>query len=291
MRMHLRNTALAATVLAAALVFSPEAGRGQDSGQEIDPETTVVGRVGPDTIYLAELLLLAQSLPEQFQNVPLGTLFPGLLQRAIDARLIAQAGRAAGYADNQEVRTRVRSTENQVIGEVFLRDLVLAEVTEQALIDAYEARKDTLGGDEQVKARHILLESEEDARAVIAELEAGAEFAELARERSTGPSGAQGGDLGWFGRGNMVPEFSDAAFALSAGEYTTEPVQSQFGWHVILLEERREAEVPEFDAVRARLQGELAREAVESALSDLRESADIAKFNIDGTPVTEQSGN
>ncbi len=124
-------------------------------------------------------------------------------------------------------------------------------------------------------ARHILVASEEDARAVITELDGGADFVELAKERSTGPSGPRGGDLGYFTSDQMVPEFSAAAQTLEPGQYTKDPVQTQFGWHVIKLEDRRESAPPSFADMEPQLRQEMTRENVETVLSELREDADV----------------
>ncbi len=262
---------------------------GQATG--INPMTTVVAKVGDEEIYLHEILQRAQALPEQYRQATLADLYPALLDMAINQRVAARAGRLAGYAEKDEVRIRVRSAETEIITEVYLRDRVLEHATEDALRAEYEARRATLGDEEKVRARHILLETEEEARDVITNLDQGAVFADLARDRSTGPSGAQGGDLGWFTRGNMVPEFSDAAFSLSPGEYTTEPVRTDFGWHVILLEERQEGRVPEFEEARQELERIVAKAALDRILADLMSKTTVERFNVDGTPLSEPGGN
>ena len=253
--------------------------------------TTVVARVGTEEIYLHEILRQAQALPEQYRQATLADLYPALLDMVINQRVAAQAGRRAGYAEKEEVRDRVRAAETEIITEIYLRDRVIEHATEDALRAEYEARKDTLGEEEKVRARHILLETEEDAHAVIAELAQGAVFADLARDRSTGPSSAQDGDLGWFNRASMVPEFSDAAFSLSPGEYTTEPVRTDFGWHVILLEERQEGRVPDFEEARQELERIVAKATLDRILADLIGNTTVERFNVDGSPVSGPGGN
>ncbi len=140
---------------------------------------------------------------------------------------------------------------------------------------------------EEISARHILLATEADAKDVITELTVGADFAELAKQRSTGPSGPDGGYLGYFGQGQMVPEFESAAFALKAGEYSTDPVQTQFGFHVILVEERRIAPVPALEVVAEELLNELRADIEATYIGSLRDRATIQAFNIDGTPMVE----
>ena len=253
-----------------------------------DPATTVVAVVEGEKVYLIEILHMAERLPDQYKQLPLPTVYPSLLQRAVDARLVAIAGRQAGYSENAKVKQRLKDAETQIISEIYLAEAISAKVTEDALRADYETRKQELAGGDQVKARHILLETEEDARKVIEELDKGASFAELASERSTGPSASSGGDLGWFGRGQMVPAFSDAAFGLGSGDVTTEPVQTQFGYHVILVEDRRPSKPPSFEQARERLSSEMSQKILLSILEGLRAAAEVKRFNFDGGPMQEQ---
>jgi len=290
---HLRKAAGAGVFAAALLMTAPlqaqTAGQsGQAAGGELpDPTTTVVAEVAGEKVYLMEILQMAERLPDQYKQLPLPSIYPSLLQRAIDSRLVAAAGREAGYADKEDVKTRVRDAETQIISEMFLTDTINAEVTEDALRKDYEARKAELTGSDQVKARHILLETEEDARAVIEELTKGGDFAKLASEKSTGPSASSGGDLGWFADGQMVPAFSQAAFALNPGEITTDPVKTQFGYHVILVEDRKPGEAPPFEQARQQLASDMSQKVLLKKLEGLREGADVKKFNYDGGPMPE----
>ena len=136
-----------------------------------------------------------------------------------------------------------------------------------------------------MSARHILVEKEDDAKAIIAALDKGADFATLAKEKSTDPAKDNGGDLGFFSREDMVPEFADAAFKLQKGEYTKTPVHSQFGWHVIKVEDRRTAAPPSFEDSKQQLTNELAREVIGAKIKDLRSGAKIEMFALDGSPL------
>ncbi len=282
---------LAAAAISASIVFGATAiaqTGGQPSAvpaQLPDPTKTVVARIAGEEIFLIEILRMAERLPDQYKQLPLPAVYPTLLQRSIDARLVAAAGRAAGYADNAEVKKRLRDAESQIISEIYLTEAVTGKVTEDALRAEYEKRKEALAGGEQVKARHILLESEADARAVIEALDKGGDFATLASEKSTGPSASSGGDLGWFAKGQMVPEFSDAAFALDPGTYTKEPVKTQFGWHVILTEDRKAGEAPPFEQARQQLSSELSGQILQDMLADLRTKTKVERFNFDGGPM------
>lgn len=247
--------------------------------------STVVARVGDREITLGDLMVMRSQLPAQYQQVPIEAIYEPMLNRAIDQILITNAARASGVADQAEVKARIEEAADQVIAEAYLTQTIASQVTEDALRKRYDETVGSQAGEEEAKARHILLENEDAARDVIAELDDGADFAELAEQKSTGPSAAQGGDLGWFQAGQMVPEFSEAAFALEPGAYTKDPVQSQFGWHVILLEDKRTADAPSFEQVQEQLTAELTRELIQTRLEELRGAAEVERFGPTGQPL------
>lgn len=258
------------------------------SSDQIDPATTVVATVGGDKVFLAEILGMIEQLPEQYRQVPLEQLFQPLLDRIIDSRLIATAARAAGLADREDVKRRVREAESQIVSETFLTETVEDKISKDALRRRYDDLVKGAGAaGEEVKARHILVATEEEAKALIVEIGKGADFAKLASEKSTGPSGAGGGDLGWFTADQMVKPFSDAAFALEVGKITQTPVQTQFGWHVIKVEDRRAVKPPSFEEVEAELTQEMTREVLQNTVKGLREGAKIERFNLDGSPLKQ----
>ncbi len=143
-------------------------------------------------------------------------------------------------------------------------------------------------GQEEVSARHILLQTEEEAKAVVAELKKGADFADLARKKSIDPSAKTGGgDLGYFTKDQMVPEFSEAAFKLAKGQTTEQPVKSSFGWHVIRVEDKRRSPPPSFEEAREQLTSELSQQVISEVVKQLRDGAKLERFNMDGTPHTD----
>ncbi len=146
-------------------------------------------------------------------------------------------------------------------------------VSDEAIKEAYDTQVAATG--KEYKARHILLETEDDAKQVIGMLDGGQDFSELAKEKSTGPSGPSGGDLGWFSAGQMVPEFSAATAELEPGSYTKTPVKTQFGWHVILLEDVRDSTPPPFDDVKERIRMVLANRSLQEHIAALRQAASI----------------
>lgn len=252
----------------------------------IDPATTVVATIDGKPIYLAEILAQIQQLPQQYQQAPMEQIYPPMLDRAIDARLIANAAREAGLQEREDVKARVAQAENEIISEVFLTDKVSAQIDDARLRERYEAQLNDAGSQgEEVKARHILVTSEEEARGIIEELKKGADFAALAKEKSTGPSGSNGGDLGYFTREAMVAPFSDAAFALEPGSFSEDPVQTQFGWHVILVEDRRAITPPSFEQMKPQLAQELTREILAETVDGLRKGVDIKRFGPDGSEL------
>jgi peptidyl-prolyl cis-trans isomerase C len=268
--------------LLSAAAFGLLALAGSAYAQADDP---VVATVDGAEIRRSDVEAAARSLPEQYRQMPLEMLYAVLLDRVIDFRLLANEAEEADLEDDAEVQAELARARADVLRDALIRQRIEAGSTDAALQARYEQlRQDPGFAQEEVHARHILLETEEDARAVIAQLEGGADFATVAQERSIGPSAATGGDLGYFSREQMVPEFAEAAFAMSAGEISSAPVQTQFGWHVIKVMDKRTAE-PSFEESEPQLRQDLAREIVNALVADLRADATIERFNLDGSPM------
>ncbi len=276
MRMFAKSI-FAATLLGAAATSGAFA-------QEADQ---VVARVNGIDVTFGDIQLFYSELPEQYRQLPFEMLYENLLDNAIDGVLLLEAAKAESLDEDPDLQAEVERFRERTMQRLYLDNAMDAAITDERLREIYDEMLAGIPTEEEIKARHILLESEEDALAVIAELDGGADFATLAQEQSTGPSGPQGGDLGWFTRGRMVPEFEEAAFALETGSYSAAPVQTQFGWHVILVEERREVPPPAFEEVRSQLVNELSQEVVNDVLADLRDGVEIEKFAMDGTPLGE----
>lgn len=254
----------------------------QDQTAADDP---VVATINGDEVRRTEVEIIAQSLPEQMRNVPMEQIYPMLLDRVIDFKLLEAEAEEQKIGDDPELQEALAQARANVLRDAMLRKSVDSGSTEEALKARYEEMKKEEGFSyEEVHARHILLASEEDAKAVISDLEGGADFVELAKEKSTGPSGPEGGDLGYFKMGQMVPEFGDAAFGMEIGSTSSEPVKTQFGFHVIKVEDKRKVE-PSFEETEPQIRQDLARTIVTALVEDLREGATIERFNIDGTPM------
>ena len=250
-------------------------------------ETKIVATVDGKPIFLSEIIGMAQRLPEQYRKMSLEAVYPSLLTRAIDSKLVTLEGRRAGFSKDPDVKKRLLDVEDQIISEIFLTKTIGSQVTEEALQKIYSETKSEMASGDQIKARHILLDSEEKAMEIIKKLQAGGEFAKLASEYSTGPSAASGGDLGWFGEGQMVPEFSKAAFALNPGDIVTKPVKTQFGWHIILVEDRKVSAPPSFDEAKEQLASTMSQKLLKELIETLRTKTKIVRFQADGTPIKD----
>lgn len=244
----------------------------------------VVAIVNGQKIRLSELEVAKQSLPQQYRNMPMTAIYPALLDRIVDSKLVEQDGRKHKVTDDFAFKKRMAFVEEQVIQDFWLQKEIAAKVTPEKLKQAYQERLKTMPAEEEVHARHILVATEAEAKTIIADLKKGADFDKLAREKSTDKaSGAEGGDLGWFKKTDMVKEFADAAFALKKGALTDQPVKTQFGYHVIQVEDRRRAPPPSFEEMSDQIRQDLARETVTAMLNQLRGNAKIEKFNVDGS--------
>jgi peptidyl-prolyl cis-trans isomerase C len=213
--------------------------------------------------------------------VPLEQIYPQLLNQVVTGRLLAEAGRKAKLADDPEVKKRTAQAQDRIIQDVYINRAVEAGMTDAKLHELYDKQP----AKEEVSARHILVGSEDEAKAIIAQLDKGADFATLAKEKSNDPAKDTGGDLGFFSRDGMVPEFADAAFKLGKGEYTKTPVHTSYGWHVIKLDDRRTVPKPSFEESKDELTGELARSIVMDKAKALRDAAKVETFALDGSPL------
>lgn len=234
----------------------------------------VMATVNGTEITRADLEAAYGELPAQYRQMPLEAIEGPLLDQLIDQQLLLGVARDQGLQDEDQVQADIARAGEDVLRRALIERTVAEATTDEALQEAYTEVEPV----EEVHARHILLETEEAALDVIKELDEGGDFVVLAEERSTGPSAPNGGDLGFFKREAMVPEFADAAFSMEPGAYSSEPVQSQFGFHVIKVEDKRTVEA-DFATVEPQLREELAREAVANLLEDVRAEADIERTN------------
>jgi len=240
---------------------------------EVTPET-VVATVGGEPITEADLSFAAEDLTTELGQMPVDQRKAFLLRLLIDIKVTAKAGRDAGLADAPLFQQRVKFLEERALRRAYVGDAISKAVTEETLRAAYDKFVADFVPAQELHASHILVKTEEEAKAVKAELDGGADFATIAKEKSIDPGAANGGDLGFFSKGMMVGPFEDAAFALTVGQIS-EPVQSQFGWHVIKLLETRESTVPTFEEAAQQLQQQLLMTTFNQIINDLMEGVEV----------------
>lgn len=241
------------------------------AAQDTPTADTVVATVNGTDITLGHMIVARATLPEQYQQLPDDILFRGILDQLVQQTALSQT------LDTELPPRIALSLENErrslMAGEAI--EGVLAEITTEAAIQAaYDEKYSNVEQAEEYNASHILVETEEEAIALKTQLDGGADFAELAKEKSTGPSGPQGGALGWFGSGMMVPAFEAAVIALAPGA-VSDPVETQFGWHVITLNETRRTSAPSLDEVREELTQDVQKAAVELHINGVVEGAEV----------------
>ena len=241
-------------------------------------------RIQPDTIYATvngqpitgkDVQAILSTLPPQVAAAPQDRILSLLVNQMVNDRLIAEKAQAEQLEASQEVQARFAAAKQEIIREAYIRREVDAQVTEQALKQKFDELVAATPAQEETHARHILVEDEETAKDLIKQLDDGADFAELAKEHSTGPTNVRGGDLGYFTKTAMVPEFAEVAFALAPGTYSKSPVKTDFGWHVIKVEDRRMQPKPDFEEVKPRVKNVLQQELVQKMIENLRETAKI----------------
>ncbi len=272
----MRALVLASTALAVLALAVPS------RAQTTDP---VVAIVNGSQIKKSDLEAAYASLPEQYRQMPLESIFDPLLDQVVSSELLLAEANKENLADDPEIKAQLARAHDSVLRDGVIKKAIDEGVTDEKVAAAYEAMKSQPGfAYEETKAAHILVADEAEAQEIIKQLQGGADFATLAKEKSTDPSAkTNSGDLGYFRREAMVPEFAEAAFALPVGTVSDKPVKSQFGWHVIKVEDRRQA-APTLEEKAPEIREQLSREIVTALLASVREGATIEVFNIDGSP-------
>lgn len=282
-------------MLFAALLALPFGAVAQTVPPQVTPaqppvtgEDPILARVEGEPVRLSDVLATAQDvLPAEMRGMPgpmlLQMLPPEiarqLVDRTITERVLTAAARSAGLDKDAEIQRRIRRAADQELQQAFLTREVNAAVTDAALRARYDQESGRRQGEEEVHARHILVPTEAEAKAALAEVTGGADFAEVAKRLSKDPGGRDGGDLGFFKRADMVPEFAEAAFALRNGQVSPAPVRSPFGWHVIKVEERRSAPVASFEESRQQLRQKMLEEQVEVVVTRIRTAAKVERLD------------
>ena len=265
-----------ACCLVAAFVFAAPLARAQD-----DP---VVARVNGVEIRQSDLAVAEEDVGNQVAQMAPDAKREYLITFLADMMLVAKAAEAKKIQDGADFKRRLNLARTKLLMEQFLQAEAKTAVTDAAMRKVYEEAVGQMSKEPEVRARHILVETEDEAKTVLAELKKGADFAELAKSKSKDPGAADGGDLGYFTKDQMVPEFSEVAFKLDKGALS-DPVKSQFGWHIIKVEDKREKQPPEFDKVKDQLETYVVRRSQVEMITKLRQEAKIEKLTPPAAPA------
>lgn len=271
-----------ATAGAIALII----GSGAQAENHVSGDTVVATVNGTD-ITLGHMIILKQGLPQQYQQLPPDVLFNGILDQLVQQTVLGDSIESLSPAGQRVLDNEIRS----IRAAEKVQSITAEAVTEDALQAAYEKAYSDLEPETEYNASHILVETEEEAQALVVDLEGGADFATLAQEKSTGPSGPNGGQLGWFGAGAMVAPFEEAVVAMEP-ETISAPVQTQFGWHVIRLNETRLKNAPPLEQVQGELAEQIRREAIEAQVEVLLQEASVDRIEegaLDPTILNDTS--
>ena len=239
-----------------------------------------------------DLRRVYDGLPAEYKQAPFAMIKTQLLGQLVDMQIVQNAALAEGYGKKADFESQAADMRLQMLQQYYIQQKVEEALTDEALKAEYDKTTADFVAEKEVHARHILLKEEDEAKEVIKLLEAGGDFQALAKTHSTGPSGPTGGDLGYFVKERMVPEFAEAAFAMEKGSYSKEPVQTQFGWHVILVEDARDSQPPAFEDVKAGIEKQLSTETITQLIKNLKDKAVIdivetAAPESEETPATE----
>src|ERR1700726_2687360 len=238
----------------------------------------VLAKVNGAEIRQSDVAIAEEELGPSLAQMDPATKKDNVLAFLIDMKIVSKAAEDKKVENNEDFKKRLAFTRNRLLMDSLLATEGKAATTDEAMKKVYEDASKQITGEQEVHARHILVETEDEAKAVKEELNKGADFAELAKKKSKDPGAADGGDLGFFTKDQMVPEFSTVAFALEPGKIS-DPVKSQFGWHVIKVEEKRNRKAPDFDQVKAQVETYVTRKAQADYVTKLREAAKIERLD------------
>lgn len=258
----------------------------------------VIAKVGAVEIHESELKLAIAGLDPQLANLPDDQKRVAALSSIIDVKLLATDADKEGLKDSADFKQRLAFLTDRELHNAYFKKHVVDAVTPEEVKARYEKEIAAITPEDEVRARHILVKTEEEAKAIIKDLDAGKDFIEIAKEKSTDPNKSEGGDLGYFSKGRMVPEFETAAFALEKGAYSKEPVKSQFGFHVIKVEDKRKQQPPALEQVEAQVRQlvmrdkylELLEKAKAAAPIDIKDAALKAAYDAVNKPAAEGEG-
>jgi len=241
-------------------------------------EDKVLAKVNGSEIRQSDLALAEEELGPSLAQMDPATKDENVLSFLIDMKIVSRAAEDKKVQDSEDFKKRLAFTRNRLLMDSLLASEGKAATNDESMKKVYEEASKQISGEEEVHARHILVETEDEAKAVKAELDKGGDFAEVAKKKSKDPGASDGGDLGFLTKDQMVPEFSQVAFSLEPGKIS-DPVKSQFGWHIIKVEEKRKRKAPDFDQVKAQIETYVTRKAQAEYVGKLRDAAKIERMD------------
>jgi len=283
------RTTMAAMAALALLVLPALAGCSKESSSQpaaADPSDTVIARVNGTEIRQSDLGFAEEDFSNELRGAPPDVKREQLIAYLTDVILVSQAAEKQKLADGTEFKRRQAFLRNKLLMGALLQQRSKDAATDEEMRKVYDDATKQMTAEEEVRARHILVETEDEAKAIVEQIKGGADFAAVAKEKSKDPgSAANGGDLDFMGKSELVPEFADVAFKMYPGQ-TSNPVKTQFGWHIIKLEEKRNRQPPTFEQLKDRIEAFVMRKAQTELVTQLRETAKIERLDKPATPAT-----
>ena len=266
---RLISTATLGALAVAALLYAPAPLKAEDA---------VVARANGVDIHESDLAFAEEEIGANMPQMGADQKRDYLITYLADVIVLSQAAEKQKLADNADVQRRLSFDRNRVLMEALLQNAGRAAITDAAMHQVYDDAVKQMQPEQEVHARHILVATEDEAKAIAADLKKGADFAAVAKEKSKDPGAANGGDLGYFTKDQMVPEFAEVAFKLDRGQ-VSDPIHTQFGWHIIKVEDKRTKPTPTFDQVKGQLQNYVAHRAQAELVDSLRKTAQIERLD------------
>jgi len=256
------------------------------TGSPARADDPVLAKVNGSEIRQSDVTLAEEELAPSLAQMDPATKKDNVLSFLIDLKIVSKAAEDKKLENSDDFKKRLAFTRSRLLMDSLLATEGKSATTDDSMKKVYEEASKQITGEQEVHARHILVESEDEAKAVKEELNKGADFAELAKKKSKDPGASDGGDLGFFTKDQMVPEFSTVAFALEPGN-VSDPVKSQFGWHVIKVEEKRSRQAPAFDQVKGQIETYVTRKAQADYVAKLREAAKVERMDKSAEPAAK----
>lgn len=279
-----------APAVEAAASVAQESAKVEPAAEKVHAaDDPVVAKIDGNPVYRTDVLEFIKTLPAQMQQVPAETIFPMALDQVVSGKIVDAKAKAEGTENDPDVAKRMAEARVQILRAVYAEKAIEKEFSEDKVKKAYDDMVAQMPKTEEVHARHILVDSEAQAKDVIKKLEGGAKFEDLAKEFSKDKSNsATGGDLGYFAQGDMVKEFSDAAFALKKDEFTKTPVKTQFGFHIVQQLDKRERPAPKLEDVKGQIEGQVRRDILTDLVKKWNASAVVEKFDFNGNALPKE---